>query len=326
MTKQYVNNLQAGQNINDNFAVCSKTPLTKYNAKEGQWFSLVLSDKTGIIPLKFWGGPNDQAVKDLYKSLKINDIVTVNGSVKIDSFSGKLEISINEGSGQIIQATNYDLEDYVPKTDKNIDELVTQLKAEINNITNEHIKQLLKSFFDDASFTKKYSETPAAKSYHHSYVGGLIEHVSSMIELSKVIAKQYEPNLNLDLMIAGCILHDIGKMVEYETKAVIDYTVTGSLLGHIPIGAKMVEDKIEKIENFPPILKNKIIHLILSHHGSQIAGSPVIPHFPEAVALHKIDDCDAQVKHALQVKKQLSEGSEDEIVRAGKEFGFMYMR
>lgn len=326
MTKQYVNNLQAGQNINDNFAVCSKTSIAKYNSKDGAWFSLVLSDKTGTIPLKFWGGPNEQAVKDLYKSLKINDIVTVNGSVKIDNFSSKLEISINEGSGQIIQATNYDLEDYVPKTDKNIDELVMQLKTEIDNITNEHIKQLLKSFFDDASFTKKYSETPAAKLYHHSYVGGLIEHVLSMMELSKVIAKQYEPNLDLDLMIAGCILHDVGKMVEYETKAVIDYTVTGSLLGHISIGAKMVEDKIEKIRDFPPILKNKIIHLILSHHGSQEAGSPVIPHFPEAVALHKIDDCDAQVKHALQVKKDLSEGNEDEIVRAGKEFGFMYMR
>ena len=327
MKTQFIKDLKEGIIIDDHFAVSLKIPPTKYKSKDGLWFSMNISDITGTFPVKFWGGVNGETVKELYESFKINDIVSIKGGqVKLNTYSGKLEIYINEGEGQITKEQNYDLADFVLKTEKNIDELVSQFKAEIDGIGDVDIKQLLKSFFDDDAFMKKYSETPAAKIHHHNYVGGLIEHVLNMISLSKIIARQYEPDLNLDLLIAGCMLHDIGKMVEYESKVVIDYTVTGSLLGHIPIGAKMVEDKIDELNDFPPILKNKILHLILSHHGTQEMGSPVIPHFPEATALHKIDDCDSQIKNALQVKKQLLETTNEEIVWTTKEFGFMYLK
>lgn len=327
MKNQYIKDLKEGEAVNDYFAVSSKTPPKQYKKKTGLWFSMNISDKTGAISVKFWGGENEQTVKDLYGSFKISDVVSIKGgSVKLDSFSGKLEIHINDDIGQITKEQDYDLSEFVPITEKNIDGLITQFKAEIENIETGNIKLLLKSIFDDDSFMKKYSLTPAAKTHHHNYVGGLIEHVLSMISLSKTIAKQYEPDLNLDLMIAGCMLHDIGKIIEYETKTTIDYTITGSLLGHISIGAKMVEDKIDKLTDFPQDLKNKILHLVLSHHGSQEAGSPVIPHFPEATALHKIDDCDAQVKNALQVKKQLSETTNEDIVKTFGEFGFMYLK
>lgn len=327
MKKQYIKDLQEGQPIDDYFAVSSKAAPRKYNTKAGLWFSFVISDKTGTISVKFWGGVNEETVKELFSSFKVNDIVSIKGgNLKPDSYTGKLELHLNEDSCEIKKEENFDYAEFVPTTTKNISEMISKFKEEIESIKDDNIKQLLKSVFDDESFMKKYSESPAAKTHHHNYVGGLIEHVLSMIEMSKTIAKQYEPDLNLDLMIAGCMLHDVGKIFEYETKAAIDYTVTGSLLGHISIGAKMVEDKIDKLQSFPLDIKNKILHLILSHHGSQEAGSPVIPHFPEAVALHKIDDCDAQVKYAMQVKKQLLETTDDDIAKADRQFGFMYLK
>ncbi len=323
MKSQYVANLEEGAAINDYFAVVAKNRFGKYS--KGTYFSLDIADKTGTTAVVFWG-VNEQSVKELFGSIKINDIISIkNGYAKTSSYSGKVEINVNENTGQIIKEENYDLSEFVKKVE-NLDAFITQFKKEVDNIRDNDIKRLLKSFFDDGAFMKKYSETPAAKTHHHNYIGGLIQHVLSMINLSKTLAKEYEPDLNLDLMIAGCILHDIGKTVEYETKSAINYSITGSLLGHIQIGSKMVEDKIEELGDFPEILKNKILHMILSHHGSQEAGSPVIPHFPEATALHKIDDCDAQVKFALQVKKELLELTDDEIVKAGKEFGFMYMK
>lgn len=327
MKNQYIKDLQEGQPIDDYFAVSSKKAPAKYKNKDGLWFSFDISDKTGTISVKFWGGPNEETIKELFSSFKVNDVVSIKGgNLRPDSFTGKLELHLNEDSCEVKKEGNFDYAEFVPTTTKNISEMIPKFKDEIESITDDNIKQLLKSIFDDDEFMKKYSESPAAKGHHHNYVGGLLEHVLSMIAMSKTIAKQYEPDLNLDLMIVGCMLHDIGKIFEYETKAVIDYTVKGSLLGHISIGIRMVEDKIDKLENFPLDLKSKILHLILSHHGSKEAGSPVIPHFPEAVALHKIDDCDAQVKYAIQVKKQLLETTDEDIARADRQFGFMYLK
>jgi len=327
MKKQYIKDLQEGQPVDDYFAVSSKTVPRKYNNRDGLWFTFDISDNTNTMTVKFWGGDNEQSVRDLYGTFKINDVITIKGgSLKPDRYTGKLELNLNEGSCEITKKEDFDYAEFVPITSKNIPEMISKFKTEIESIKNNDIKLLLKSFFDDEAFMKKYSESPAAKSHHHNYVGGLIEHVLSMIDLSKTLAKQYDPELDVDLMIVGCMLHDIGKLIEYETKAVIDYSITGSLLGHIPIGTKIVEDKIDSLNNFSPVLKNKILHLILSHHGSQEAGSPVIPHFPEATALHKIDDCDAQVKNALQVKKRLLEITDEDIAKTTKDFGFMYLK
>ncbi len=327
MKTQYIKDLQEDQTIDDYFAVSSKKAPAKYRNKDGFWFSFDIADKTGTISVKFWGGPNEETVKKLFSSFKVNDVVSIKGgNATIDGYSRKLTIYLNENSCEIKKEENFDYAEFVISTTKNIPEMISKFKEDVESITDDNMKQLLKSIFDDDDFMKKYSESPAAKIYHHNYVGGLLEHVLSMIAMSKTIAKQYEPDLNLDLMIAGCMLHDVGKIFEYETKTVIDYTVEGSLLGHISIGTKMVEGKIDKLERFPLDLKNKILHLILSHHGSQELGSPVIPHFPEAVALHKIDDCDAQIKHTIQVKKQLLETTNEDIVRTNDQLGFMYMK
>ena len=326
MKTQYIEDLEEGTEINSDFAVTSQTFPAKYRNKSGMWFSLEVSDKTGRIPVKYWGGPDEDAVKTLFETFTEGDIITITGKAQFDSYQNALVISIDVGNGNGLQKSNtFDVTDFLPVTNKNINDMVSQMKEIIEEIRDSNVKRLAKSFFDDSSFMEKYSKIPAASTYHHSYVGGLIEHVLNMIELSKVVAKQYEENLDLDLMIAGCIFHDIGKIEELEMKSSITYSVTGNLLGHISIGAQMVQTKIDSLEEFPEILKNKIIHLILSHHGSLEFGSPVEPMFPEAIALNRIDECDSKVKRAIQLKQESVSNGNDEFVYI-RNFGKLYLK
>ena len=321
MKNQYIKDLQDGQRIDGYFAVIAKSAPRKY--KKGLMFSFDISDKTGKITVKFWGGTDEKTVHYVFSSFQENDVVSINGG-SASIYMERLGINLNEGSCEIKKAESFDIEEFVATTTKNIPEMISKFNEEIESITDGNIKLLLKSIFNE-DFMKKYSKSPAAKLNHHNYVGGLLEHVLSMIAISKTIANQYESDLDMDLMVAGCMLHDVGKIFEYETKTAISYTVEGSLLGHIPIGAKMVEIEIDKLDNFSTELKNKILHMILSHHGKKENGSPVTPLFPEAVALHKIDDCDAQTKNAIQVKKELLETTSEDIAKHWS-FGVMYLK
>ena len=289
------------------------------------WFSFDVSDKTGTIPVKFWGRSDEAYVKRLFSSFDVNDVVSIKGG-RIEPYQGNLEVNLSEGSCEIRKEIDFDYADFAATAIKDIPKMISEFRDAVESVADDDIRRLLKSIFEDDVLMKRYSESPAAKSYHHGYVGGLLEHSLSMIAMSRTVAKRHEPDLELDLMVAGCMLHDIGKIFQYETKTVIDFTVEGGLLGHISMGAKMVEDKIDELEGFPTELKNKVLHLILSHHGSHEAGSPVTPHFPEAVALHKIDDCDAQTKHAIQVKKRLLETTDKAMSGADRRFGFMYLK
>lgn len=312
MKEQYVKDLQPDQTISDYYAVSSKSSLKQYKGKQGTWFSFDMSDRTGTITAKFWGGQDEDATKKMHSSFYDGDVVSIkNGRTQI--YRDALEVHLTESTCEVLRSDSYDTAELVPRSGRDIPEMISQLYSEIDAIANPDIKRLLKSVFDD-DLVRQYSETPAAKSYHHNYVGGLLEHVLSMVALGKTVAKQYEPELDQDLLVAGCMLHDLGKIFTYETTTTIGYTVPGTLLGHIPMGAKLVEDKIDGLEDFPAELKNKILHLILSHHGSLDAGSPVPPMFAEAVALHKIDDCDAKIKNAIQERTELRQTGQ-ELVR-----------
>ena len=325
MRTQSIKDLEEGITIVLDSAVIEKTSLTTYKKKDGVWFSLLVSDKTGQIPITYWGDTDEGVTKRLYSSFAIGDIISITGTVKYDNYKKELVIFINAENGQTIRKSDsFDPIDFLPITEKNIDEMVSKLQAVINEIQDSDIQRLLKSFFDDSTFMEKYSKSPAASTHHHSYVGGLLEHVLNMIELSKIIVKQYEGSLDADLMIAGCILHDIGKIEELEAKAAIVYTTIGNLLGHITIGTQMVQTKIDSLEGFNEITKNKILHLILSHHGTKEFGSPVEPMFPEAIALNRIDECDSKIKRVLQFKEKLK-NSKDEFAYDNK-FGRLYLK
>ncbi len=293
MKEHFVDKLETGKVIISEFAVTRKGSLTKYKAKEGEWFGVQLSDKTGMVEGKFWGGENEDTGSVL-NSFSNGDIVIISG--KIESYRSKTQINITS----IQKTIEFDVTDFVKKTTKDIPQMITNLKIIVSEITDSHIKILLEKFVDDENFMEKFARAPAGKMWHHDFVGGLLEHVSSLIEISKIVKKSH-PELNLDLLIAACILHDVGKTVEYSITNTIEITDEGRFLGHISIGFLMVSQKISEISDFPEKLRKKILHIILSHHGELEHGSPVKPMFTEAIAFAQIDDTDAKTQHYKQL-------------------------
>ena len=217
----------------------------------------------------------------------------------------------------------YDIGDLLRATTKNIEEMKTRLRLVIEEIGDIHMKRLLKDLFNDPVFFGQYAQAPAAMSRHHNYAGGLLEHVLSLVDLAKSVTRIH-PKLDPDLLVTGCILHDIGKLAEYKLGTTINYTNEGNLLGHISMGHRMVADRIEGLDRFPEVLAQKILHMILSHHGRLEWGSPVKPKFPGAIALHHIDHIDSTIKYILQ-NIENSDPENEWSSRIG-DYGKLFMR
>ena len=301
MKTKFISELNSNQTVNEIFVVSKKNNPTQYRNKEGMWFSLVLSDKSGTITAKYWG-KDESKTKLIFDSFSEGDIVQVIGN--LSQYNNQWEISVdptNSDEIKKIEPENVDFSDFMKKTKKNIDEMILNLREIVSKINNVYVKTLLELFVNDEEFMKKkYAIAPAGKTWHHDFIGGLLEHVASLIEISKTVHKSH-PELDFDLLVAGCILHDIGKVEEYKIGLTIEITDYGRLFGHISIGCLMVAEKISTISNFPEDLRQKILHIILSHHRQLEHGSPVLPMFPEAVAFSMIDDTDAKTQHAIQM-------------------------
>jgi len=312
--EQYIENLREGDIVNDFFAVKIKRAPRAY--KRGTWFDLVVTDKTGEINAKFWGGDNKERVKRLYDSFKIGDVIQVRlGNVEI--YEEKPQISINETTGGLRRCgkNEYDVNDFIPSLEKdNIKDLMEIIQEEINEISDNSLKALLKSFFDDKNFVKEFSTSPSAITHHHNYVGGNLEHTVGVVRLCKNICEMY-PSINSDLAITGAILHDIGKLREYNATAAIDKTDIGNFIGHIVIGDRWIREKIKEIRKkgneFDEVLENKLCHIILSHHGKYEFGSPRMPKIVEAAVVHQADMMDSQVKNFIQTIQEGKKSSDD---------------
>jgi 3'-5' exoribonuclease len=188
-----------------------------------------------------------------------------------------------------------DFADFFPASSRNPDEMWTELRGIVNAVKNPHLRGLLNSILDDPEIGRRYRMAPAAKSIHHAYLGGLIEHVLSLCVLCKKASEHY-PFVDPDLMITGAVLHDIGKIYELSYDRGFNYTTEGQLLGHIMIAIRMIGDKIHAVPGFPVPLRNLVEHMVLSHHGKLEFGSPKLPQFPEAVLLHYLDDMDSKME------------------------------
>jgi len=313
--EQFTENLRDGDVVNDFFAVKIKNPPRAY--KRGTWFSLVVTDKTGEINVKFWGGDNKDRVKRLYDSFKTGDVIQIRlGNVEI--YEEKPQISINETTGGIRRCNpkEYDVSDFIPALEEErIKELFDVVKEEIKSVENEQLKDLLTLFFDDSHFVKDYTNSPSAITHHHNYVGGNLEHTVGVIRLCTNICEMY-PGINRDLAITGAILHDIGKLNEYEATAAIDKTSEGNFIGHIVMGDRWIKDKIIELKNkgkvFDLDLENKLCHIILSHHGRYEFGSPRMPKTIEACVVHQADLMDSQVKNFIQKIEEGRKNTDDE--------------
>jgi len=312
--EQYIEDLREGDVVNDFYAVKIKKPPRPY--KRGTWFDLVVVDKTGEINAKFWGGDNKDRVKRLYDSFKVGDVIQIRlGNVEI--YEDKPQISINEKSGGLRRCApnEYDIMDFVPTLDENkIKDLLEIIKKEITQIENDQLKDLLNLFFSDKKFVERYSHSPSAITHHHNYVGGNLEHSVGVLRLCKNIYEMY-PGINKDLLVTGAILHDIGKLEEYQTKAAIEKSDIGNFIGHIVIADRWVRGKIAELRNkskdFDKDLEDKLCHILLSHHGKYEFGSPRMPKTIEAMVIHAADYMDSQVKNFIQNIEEGRKTSED---------------
>ncbi len=317
MKKQFIGNLKDGELVDSLFAVKFKKPPLPYKAKQGKWFEIRIADKSGEATLKYWGGENED-IEQLYNSISEGDVIKVNGKAR--ARGDKIEINVNEGG--VERTENFKIEDFIATSKKDIKKIMEKIEELIENIQNKHLKQLLNSFFGDEKFREKFMKAPAAMHLHQNWIGGLAEHTYNVTEICIKVAELY-PELNKELLITGALLHDIGKTEELESKTTINVTEKGMLIGHLVEGTMLVREHINKIDGFPKPLENKIIHMLLSHHGKLENGSPKTPIFPEALVLYIADLMDSQVSYMLQLKKDANTES-DWIWR--RNFGHVFLK
>ncbi|MBU1131921.1 HD domain-containing protein [Patescibacteria group bacterium] len=288
MKNNYIKDLQFKDKLSaEQFAV--KNVKNGKTANGRDFMDLILVDWTGEITAKIW----EDALPNCAVP-KVGEIVEINGTV--EEFRDKQQLKITF----LQKAEKYDLADFLPKTEKNIEEMWQTVQQKINGIEDKKIKELLKYFFDDNELAEKFKQAPAAEMIHHAYVGGLLDHSLEMLTIAESVQTVF-PNLNNDLLTCGILLHDIGKLDELAMNHVIYRTIEGNLHGHISIGAIMVGKAIEKIGNMKVETANQIIHMILSHHGELEFGSPVKPMTREALALHFLDNLSTKVKVADKI-------------------------
>jgi 3'-5' exoribonuclease len=265
----------------DTYLLVRKKELRK--GKKDYYLRLEFVDATGQIVGNVWSSP--QSAMDGYQE---GDIVKVRASV--ESYKDQLQLNVKKI--RKAEDTEFDMEDFTQRTRKNVDMLTDELFAFIESVNDAHLHELLTSIFDDKEICKKFILCPAAKSWHHNYINGLLEHTISVVKICDFASKMYP--INRDELIAGAILHDFGKIFEYTTFPVIDFTDEGRLIGHILAADDFVTKKASQINLFPTETLMRLRHMIISHHGELERGSVKVPQTLEAVILHFADNMDAQ--------------------------------
>jgi 3'-5' exoribonuclease len=295
--EDYVKNLNSKRRIRSQFVVADKEERISKNGKK--YLNLTLSDKTGQIIGRIF---SDENIGKINEDTKIGKIYRVLGDLnEFPRGSGNFNMIINVIKE--LSEGEYDINDFIKTSEKNIEELIFEIFSTIDNMENYYFKNLLKSFFSDKNFAEQFFTSPSAKLHHHNYIGGLLEHSVEVLQICKFTCEIF-PELDEDLLYTGAILHDVGKIKTYTYDLVsIDFSEEGRLLDHLFISCDIVKETINEIE-MPEELSNQLLHLILSHHGDVRNGwgSPVNPQTPEAVALHHADNLDAKVKGMLQNK------------------------
>ena len=284
MKSPYVSELQPNQVVTATFLVQYKDIRQK---KTGEpYLSLILGDRTGEIDAKMWDN-----VSEVMETFDRDDFLKIRGLLQV--YQNRLQLTIHKLQKQT--DTDIDFTDYFPASLRHPDEMFAELMGVIAAIQNPHLRALLTAMMEDPEISRRYKIAPAAKSIHHAYIGGLIEHVLSLCSLAKMTAAHY-PHVDVDLLMTGVVLHDIGKIHELTYDRSFGYSTEGQLLGHIIIALRMVDEKVRLVPGFPPKLRTLVDHLIVSHHGEMDFGSPKVPMFPEALLLHHLDNLDSKME------------------------------
>lgn len=284
MKSPFVSEMRPNQVTTATFLVHIKDVRQK---KTGEpYLSLVLGDRTGELDAKMWDN-----VAEVMDTFERDDFVKVKGLLQI--FQNRPQFTIHKMMR--ILDTDVDFSDYFPASERDPLEMFAELRQLVSTVGNPHLRALLNAFLDDEEIARRYRTAPAAKNVHHAYLGGLIEHVLSVCHLCRAMAAHYK-HVDLDLLLTGAVLHDIGKISELTYERTFGYTTEGQLLGHIVIGLRMVQEKIARFPDFPPRLRTLVEHMIVSHHGELDFGSPKVPLFAEALLLHHLDNLDSKME------------------------------
>jgi 3'-5' exoribonuclease len=297
----YIRDLAEGMAVSEVFVLESKSLRTTKSGKP--FLTLMLRDRTGQIEAKVW-----EEAEAVNAQLGAAQFVHVNGS--IETYNTRLQLNVAHLA--VKRPGDVALDELVATSERDPDEMFDELLAIGRTVKNPHLLKLLGAFFKDEEFVERFKRSPASKTIHQSYAGGLLEHTLSVTKIIAHLAEHYADlgggrGLNRDLLIAGAVLHDIGKVAELESGPAQGYTTAGYLIGHIVLGYRMVEEKIAEIEGFPQEVGDQLGHMMLSHQGRLEWKSPVVPMFTEAILLHYVDDLDAKVHHVAQAIANVSD-------------------
>jgi 3'-5' exoribonuclease len=288
--------------VTSSFVVVSRQVKPK---KSGEpYLALTLGDRSGHLEAKMWDN-----VEDAIDVCDQDDFVKVKGL--INKYKKRFQLTIHKL--RRLGESEVDFADYLPKTTKDIGELWRTLAGYVATFKDPHLKALVEAFMADPEIAEAYRNAPAAKTLHHAFIGGLLEHVVSLFNSCDLMCRNY-PQINRDLVLTGAFFHDIGKIHELTYNRSFSYTTRGQLLGHMIIELEMLQAKLPQIPEFPESLKTLVEHLIISHHGQYDFGSPKLPMFPEALMLHYLDDLDSKME---AMRAQFERGGESEDTWTG---------
>lgn len=286
--RRFVEELTDGENLDEVYLATEKQ--LRANRNGNLYLQLVLRDRSGAIGARLWNATENHG-----RLCEEGDFVRARGKVQL--FQGALQVILT--GIERVGPERVELGDFLPHTEKDIGALLGQLRGFLTRVGNPHLRALVECFLIDQPFLQAFSKAPAGVRNHHSYIGGLLEHVVNMLDAAERLAPLY-PKLDRDLLLVGIFLHDIGKVRELSYDRVFGYTDEGQLVGHLVQGVEMLNEKVAKVpaltdEPFPPELLLRLKHLIVSHHGTLEFGSPRLPMTPEAIFLHYLDNLDAKV-------------------------------
>lgn len=278
-----IKELAEGNSIQNMILYC--TSKSSATSVKGEYYALTLQDGSGSLPGRVW------EINEYIDQFEAKDFIKISGTVA--SYKGALQINITNLDK--VDPSTVNIDDFCPKAPRPVEEMWTEFMDLVNSVQNEYLSKLLHAFFDNEKIASRFKANSAAKTVHHAYVGGLLDHSLSVAKICDTLANNY-PTINRDLLITVAVLHDIGKIKEIAAFPENDYTDEGNLLGHIYMGAEMVDIQVRKIDGFPKVLANEVKHCILAHHGGLEYGSPKVPALIEATALSFADDTDAKLR------------------------------
>jgi 3'-5' exoribonuclease len=316
--KVFVEELKDGFPVDSVFSVKYKRAVVPY--ANGYRFAFGAADRTGEVEVSYWGGDNYEFVQKVHDSFREGAVVRVKGFV--GTYKERKKIDVNEGKGSVEPVTEFALADFIAKSEKDTEGLYKALLSLVGEVKHPGLRALLDAFFLDKAFAEEFKQCPGAMYIHHAWLGGLLEHSLAVALIAREAAKNYDHDVDLDLLTAGALLHDVGKTRELSVSTNIKVGEEGMLRGHTVIGEEMVREKARKA-GLDERLLLKMSHMILAHHGEHEHGAPKRPMFVEAVLVYFADEMDAKASQFSRIRKETN--TEDFRVY-DRHWGEVYLR